>query len=82
MKDRTNFWWKFHKTHSLVFYGAGISPTDHNTGNSTPVVKAKVLNDGKTIAMQTQSGSLYAVSKDRLVPNGPSFLLLSRLLGE
>lgn len=81
MKDRTAFWWAFNQEHRLIFYGTGDSPAEYHDGHSTPVVRAKYLKDGDTIAIQTKSGSLYAVRRSRMFPNIQSAILLTRLTG-
>ena len=81
MKDRTAFWWAFNQDHCLMFYGVGNSPTEHHDGHSTPVIRAKYMKDGDTIAMETQSGSVYAVKRTRMFPNIPTAIHLSMLTG-
>lgn len=59
VKDRRNFWWLLSQNHKILFYGTEKEPTLHHDGNSTPVVRAHLRNDG--LFLGTESGAIYVV---------------------
>ena len=63
-----------------MFYGFGDKPSEHHDGHSTPVVKVRQLDD--YLKMWTSSGSIYVVRRSRMIPNLPTGIMLTHLLGE